>query len=218
MFDNVEFIDGVNPEPRCPCVLLLDTSYSMDGQPIQELNAGLVTFREDLGKDELALLRVEVAIITFGSTAQLVQDFVTARQFTPPTLTVSGSTSMGEGINMALNLLDKRKQGYKANGLPYYRPWIFLVTDGAPTDDWKESAQRVNSAEIGRKVALFAVGVQGANMSILQQINPQRSPVALQGLAFREMFLWLSASMKTVSHANVGSEVPLQAPIGWGKI
>lgn len=217
MFDKVEF-DPSNPEPRCPCVLLLDTSYSMDGQPIQELNAGLVTFREDLGKEELTLMRVEVAIITFGSTAQLVQDFVTARQFTPPTLTVSGNTPMGEGINMALDLLDRRKQGYKANGLPYYRPWVFLVTDGAPTDDWKVAAQRVQSAEAKKKVLFFTVGVQGADMSILQQINPQRSPIALQGLAFRELFLWFSASMRSVSHANVGSEVPPQVPISVCKV
>lgn len=218
-FDKIAF-DTSNPEPRCPCVLLLDTSGSMDGTPIHELNAGLIAFREDLRKDELAMLRVEIAIITFGGTARVVQDFVTAGEFTPPTLEVSGNTPMGAGINLALDILDTRKQGYKANGLPYYRPWIFLVTDGEPTDGalWQAAAQRIQTAETAKKIAFFAVGVAGADMKCLAQINPLRSPVALQGLAFRDMFLWLSASMKSVSHSEVGSQVPLQAPIGWGNV
>ena len=78
-FDAAEF--AANPEPRCPCILLLDNSGSMDGAPIAALNAGLETFREELGKDELALLRVEVAVVAFGDHPELVQGFVTADQF-----------------------------------------------------------------------------------------------------------------------------------------
>ncbi len=55
-----------NPEPRCPCILLLDVSGSMNGRPINELNAGLVTFRDELLADPLALKRVELGIVTFG--------------------------------------------------------------------------------------------------------------------------------------------------------
>ena len=55
-----------NPEPRCPCILLLDVSGSMSGRPINELNAGLVTFRDELLADSLALKRVELGIVTFG--------------------------------------------------------------------------------------------------------------------------------------------------------
>ncbi len=79
-----EFVE--NPENRCPVILLLDTSGSMSGQPIQELNRGLAAFKEDVVKDSQASLSVEVAVITFGPIVKLIQDFVTIDQFTPPTI------------------------------------------------------------------------------------------------------------------------------------
>ena len=216
-FDAAEFAS--NPEPRCACILLLDTSGSMQGDRIDSLNAGLGTFRAELGKDELALLRVEVAVVSFGGSPVLVQSFVTAEHFTPPTLIANGVTPMGGGIDLALDLLEQRKRDYKANGVAYYRPWVFLITDGEPTDDdrWRQAAQRVHAMEAGKKVAFFAVGVGGATMDTLAQITP-RQPLALDGLKFHEMFQWLSASMSSVSRAEVDGEVPLQAPIGWTKV
>ena len=214
-FDAAEF-DTSNPEPRCPCVLLLDTSGSMNGARITALNQGLASFRMDLEQDELALLRVEIAIVSFGGRAELVQDFVTANQFEPPLLGVGGQTPMGGGINLALDLIEQRKLSYKTNGIPFFRPWVFLLTDGEPTDGdlWQEAARRVQAAEAAKKVAFFAVGVGGANLDILAQLGP-RQPLMLNGLKFREMFQWLSTSMRSVSHAELDTEVPLQAPIGW---
>src|SRR5579872_2007812 len=106
--DAVEFAE--NPEPRCPCVLLLDVSGSMKGAAIDALNAGLHAFRDSLAQDSLAARRVEVAIITFGSSVKLAQDFVTADSFHPPTLTADGNTVMGAGIEQALDLTLARKQ------------------------------------------------------------------------------------------------------------
>ena len=214
-FDAAEF-DSSNPEPRCPCVLLLDTSGSMNGARITALNEGLASFRMDLEQDELALLRVEIAIVTFGGRPELVQDFVTANEFAPPQLSVGGQTPMAGGINLALDLIEARKLSYKANGVPFFRPWVFLITDGEPTDGalWEQAARRVQAAEAAKKVAFFAVGVGGANLDMLAQIGP-RQPLMLNGLRFREMFQWLSASMRSVSHAGLDMDVPLQAPIGW---
>jgi uncharacterized protein YegL len=214
-FDKVQF--DKNPEPRCPCVLLLDVSGSMSGAPINELNAGLHAFKEGLS-DEVTRLRVEVAIITFGPVA-VTQDFVSASQFEPPLLRADDGTPMGEAINLALDKIDERKQLYKKSGISYYRPWVFLITDGAPGDDWQAAAQRVRDAESNKKIAFFAVGVAGADMETLKQISV-REPVQLVGLEFKKMFVWLSSSLGSVSRSRPGDEVPMQSPVpaGWGKV
>lgn len=213
-YENIEFAD--NPEPRCPCVLLLDTSGSMSGQPISELNTGISTFEDELRKDKLAALRVEVAIVTFGPVI-LRQDFITANQFIAPTLQTTGATPTGEAINFALDRIEDRKKSYKTNGIAYYRPWVFLITDGAPTDYWQSAATRVHETEANKKVAFFAVGVEGADMGVLQQIA-SRSPLRLKGLSFKDMFVWLSSSLTSVSHSRPGDEVPLQTPAGWASV
>lgn len=212
-FTSVQF-DTSNPEPRCPCVLVLDVSGSMTGAPISELNAGLATFKDSLCEDEVAKLRVEVAIVTFGPV-QVKQDFVSASQFNPPLLEPEGSTPMGAAIQLALDRIDERKQIYKQNGISWYRPWVFLITDGAPdnNDPWQAAAQRVRDAESNKKLSFFAVGVSNANMETLRQLSV-RDPVRLQGLEFKKMFMWLSSSLSGVSRSRPGEEVPLQTPMG----
>lgn len=216
-YEKIEF-DSSNPEPRCPCVLLLDTSGSMGGSPISELNQGLQIFSEALSKDELAMSRIEIAIITFGPV-KVEQDFVIAREFIPPNLQASGDTPMGSAINLALDVVNERKQTYKKNGISYYRPWIFLITDGAPTDgnEWQNAAQKVHEYETNKKVAFFSVGVDQADMNILSRISI-RQPVKLRGLNFRDMFVWLSASLTNVSRSKQSEEVPLQSPMGWATV
>jgi len=213
----VEFAE--NPEPRCPCILLLDVSGSMAGAPIDALNEGLQIFRDALNKDDLAKKRVDVAIVTFDSTAKVVQDFVTADRFQPPTLKVGGATYMGEGINKALDILQVRKASYKANAISSYRPWVFMITDGSPSDNEVVdlAAQRIRDEEIRKGVAFFGVGVEGVNMHRLSQILTERPPMKLQGLNFAEMFQWLSVSMTGVSHSKLDEQVPLTRP-GWGYV
>lgn len=213
----VEFAD--NPEPRCPCILLLDVSGSMGGAPIQALNDGLQIFRDQLNQDDLTKKRVEVAIVTFESTAKVVQDFVTADQFQPPTLEVGGATYMGDGINKALDILQVRKASYKANAISYYRPWVFMITDGSPSDNEVVdlAAQRIRDEEKRKGVAFFAVGVEGVDMPRLSQIVV-RDPIKLKGLNFADMFQWLSRSMTGVSHSKLDEQVPLESPKGWGSV
>lgn len=192
-----EFVD--NPEPRCPVILLCDTSGSMSGAPINALNAGLAAFRAEVYKDETASLRVEVAVVTFGPV-RLAHDFATIENFVPPLLEANDVTPMGQALEYALDLLQDRKETYKNNGIQYYRPWVCLITDGAPTDSWYNAAQRVRQAEAQRRMLFFAVGVEGADMNTLRQIAPpERTPLLLNGLDFKSMFFWLSTSMKRVS-------------------
>ncbi len=210
-----EFVE--NPENRCPVILLLDTSTSMEGRPIQELARGVRVFKEDVLRDTKAALSVEVAIVSFGPV-QLVQDFVTVEHFTPPELKADGFTPMGEAIAYAVQLLEDRKATYKESGIQYYRPWIFLITDGAPTDAWTAAAELVRQGESDRKFCFFAVGVEGADLKTLACIAPpERPPIMLNGLDFQSLFVWLSTSMKRVSSGKVGEAVALP-PVGWGQI
>jgi uncharacterized protein YegL len=211
-----EFVD--NPENRCPVLLLLDNSGSMNGAAIAELNRGIASFKEDVLKDEQASLTVDLALVTFGKTVEKVQDFVSIDRFQAPVLKADGYTPMGAAIEYALDLIEERKIAYKSNAVQYYRPWIFMITDGAPTDQWEIAARRLQQAEEENRVLFFAVGVQGADMSKLRQIaSPQRPPLLLNGLDFRSLFLWLSSSMKRVSTGKIGDSVSLP-PVGWGTV
>lgn len=210
-----------NPEPRVPCILLLDVSSSMAGDPINELNAGLQAYKDELSADSLAAKRVEVCVITFGSAVEKVCDFNTAENFFPPRLEANGLTYMGQAVELAIDTLEARKHEYKANGISYYRPWMFLVSDGAPNDpDWESSAQRAVEEESAKKFKMFCVGVEGADLTTLSKFCVGE-PVKLKGLRFRDMFLWLSSSQQSVSRSTPGDEVPLENPTtpeGWGSV
>ena len=240
-FPDPEFVD--NPEPRCPCVLLLDTSGSMNDvkqvslalspvqkvmhdspttrlvRPIDELNAGLAAFRQELMSDELAVKRVELSLITFGPVRRLT-DFQSPDVFRPAILNAEGDTPMGLAIEKAVEVVRGRKVEYRQNGISYYRPWIFLISDGEPTDNWQYGAELVRSGEQARAFAFFAVGVEGANFDILSRISA-RQPLKLNGLRFREMFMWLSSSLSSVSRSSPGDDVALKNPVtpdGWASI
>ncbi|KDR28781.1 hypothetical protein BG60_09115 [Caballeronia zhejiangensis] len=210
-FGTESFAD--NPEPRCPCLLLLDTSASMRGAPIAELNSGIASFKDELAADSLAMKRVEVAVVTFGPV-EVKNEFQTAPHFQPPRLEAAGVTPMGEAIERGLELLQQRKSEYRNNGIAFYRPWVFMITDGAPTDAWQQAAELIREGEANKSFAFFTVAVDGANLDILRQISV-RDPVRLQGLRFRELFQWLSNSMKSVSQSTPGTAVALPAPSGW---
>jgi uncharacterized protein YegL len=210
-----------NPEPRCPCLLLLDTSGSMRGQPLAELNAGLMVLKDELTADAMAMQRVEIGIITFGPV-EVKSEFQTPDVWIPPTLKAGGETPMGAAIEQGLKMLEERKKVYKATGLSYYRPWIFLITDGGPTDEWKSAAALVRGGDNNDKKAFsfFCVGVEGAKMEILAQISV-REPLKLKGLRFRDLFSWLSSSLGAVSRSKPSDAVQLNNPVtpnGWATV
>ena len=101
-FEGAEFAE--NPEPRCPCLLLLDVSWSMQGEPLDQLNQGLSQFREELLDDSLAAKRVELSIVTFGPVT-VINDFTSVQEWIVPILEARGMTPMGEAIELGLTML-----------------------------------------------------------------------------------------------------------------
>lgn len=221
-------IEIANPQqPHCATVLLLDTSGSMQGGKIIALTEGLTVFKEDVSTDELASKRVDLAVVTFGEGVSVSHDFSSVEDFEPPVLSAGGYTPMGEAILKAIDLIELRKQQYKDKGIDYYRPWIFMITDGDPTDmqpgdsKWNDVIRKVHDGEANKKFMFFAVAVEPANTELLRQIAPHnRPPVRLKEGRFKDLFNWLSKSQAKVSSSKVGEQIALENPIaaGWGEV
>lgn len=225
MEDFTPRVNEANPDPRIACALLLDTSASMTGEPISQLNRGFELFCQEIKADELAKKRAEITVITFGGTARVEIPFTEGRYLQPRALGANGGTPMGAALNIALDHLNRQKQAYRQAGLEYYRPWLFLLTDGAPTDGsaFTAAAERVRQAELDRKVSVFAIGVgPGADLGQLRALSEQRVPAMLDELSFTEFFSWLSASLSAVSASDAfaapdaAEQIPLP-PAGWAR-
>jgi uncharacterized protein YegL len=195
-------------EPRCPIMLLLDVSNSMEGEPIQQLQAGLQAFANYLQEDTLSKRRVEVGICTFGETSLELYPFVQAIDFVPPKLTLRGTTPMGQALKAGLKAVEERIEEHLGEGRAYYRPWIFLITDGAPTDEWLTAAKLIKEAEKNQKIHFFSVGVEGADMDVLDGLS-SRSAKKLTGLDFSKLFRWVSKGLISVSHSGSGESVKM---------
>ena len=215
-----------NPSPRCPCMVVLDTSASMSGgffssgtAPIDQLNEGFQKFLESLRADEVAAYSVEVGVITAGGSIKEALPFTTAHaieSFQP--LVASGNTPLGGAVEFALRRLNERKEEYKRNGVPYYQPWLVVISDGEPTDSWQQAAQEAKSQSANRKLVSLMVGVNDADMGKLGQFS-SKPAVKLDGLKFSEFFEWLSASMRRVSaSSSTSASVNLPSMDSWGSI
>ena len=213
--DMVEFVD--NPEPRCPCVLLLDVSGSMAGQRMDMLNFALSGFRDTVSNDHLAALRAEIAIVSFDHRVSLVQDFVTVDDFVPPRFTAGGGTKIAGAVLHAFDMLNQRKREYRANGITYFRPMVFLITDGYPEHDSAEeimqATEQIREEEAGRHAAFFSFGIEGADMNALAAMSPpNRPPLPLHVAQIGGIFQWLANSVSSISTSQPGERIRLPDP------
>lgn len=215
---DVALID--NTSQRLPCVLVLDGSTSMVGQPIDELNAGLRLLEAELKADPTASQRVQLLVIRLGGegVAEVVVDWTDAMAFTAPTIVANGTTPLGAAVRLAMSKIDEQKARYKANGIPYNRPWVFAITDGNPNDaDWELAAAACKAAEANNQLTFFGIGTGEANLEPLALFSA-RAPLKLQGLKFKELFVWLSRSATSASRAAQGTTAQLPSPAGWAEV
>lgn len=216
-----------NHEEKTLCCLVLDRSGSMSGDPIQELNNGLNSFYNDIGETEKLANGLEVAIIAFDSDVDVIQQPSLIKGFSIPSLKASGATALNEAMYKAIQLVAERKDYYKQSNQSYKRPWIVLITDGAPTDgDVDGLAQQIHTDTRNKKYMFLPIGVNGADMEVLSQIAGQVNkgdqwtkvdPIPMSSAKFSEFFKWLSDSMNIITASSEGAQVNLPSTGGWMK-
>lgn len=198
-------------ENHLACALLLDTSSSMGGAPIDSLNQAIRDFKEQTSMDEQTRRRVDVAIVEFNDGARVVQDFTPICEMKPITLSATGCTDMGAGINLAIDIVKERNRTYATLGTPCFQPWIVMITDGNPTDDISAAVQRIKEEEskgAHGKLKFWAIGAPGYNKEIFKNFDHRRC-FALKEKNFENFFNWLSESVTTVSVSQPGIQPSL---------
>lgn len=199
-----------NPSPRIPICLVLDTSKSMHGAPIKELNNGVSLFMSAILDDEATRFSAELSVITFGGEVHNVLEFGNIENQQFPNFKAYGGTLMGEAIETTLNLLEERKKEYQKAGVDYFQPWMILMTDGRPGDNINNVIPRINGLIKKRKLTLFPIAIgEKADLSILSKLSPDKNPLKLNGLKFNEFFQWLSQSVSVVSQSIPGEKIEL---------
>jgi uncharacterized protein YegL len=193
---------------KIPVVLLLDTSSSMLGQRIDSLNAGIAAFKEEFEPNTNISQNLELAIVTCNSNRETFQGFVNMDNFIPVTLEAEGETKIGKGIDSALDNIENYQEYCQKNNFQYRKPLLLLIIGGSPTDDWRNSAERVRQVVEANRLNFFVVGVKGADMTSLRQIAPpQTPPKTLDNFKFRELFQWLADYLKKVSSSEKGTRI-----------
>lgn len=218
-------LDVSNPAPRCPVILLLDTSGSMRGTPISELNQGVRQFLQETSEDEAAGMSVELEIITFDNSARRSLSFSPiagvhgVRDFY-----ADGMTSMGAALRMATDDLKQRRKLYLKSGVSSYRPWVVLMTDGGPNDNWEDAAREMR--ELGERGKIQYIGIEIGNQAdhatMCRILPSQPGPVRLRGLRFKQFFRWLTDSLRSVSQSTpqqeAAGQVQFANPTSWADL
>lgn len=208
-----------NTDERTPLVLVLDCSGSMDGGRIEALNAGLVTLEAAMKDDPTTATRGRVLVIRFGGDDDVIKGgWQDAMEFQAPELDANGRTPTGAAVTAALAEIEAQKAELRAAGVSYKRPILLLMSDGEPTDNWKQAAAACKAAEAANKVTVFAIGVgEDADLETLGCFS-SKGAVRINGLKFKELFVWLSASIKAVSQTRKGEAAQLSPITSWASV
>lgn len=186
---------------RLPVYLLLDTSESMAGPAIKAVEESVRTLLSELRQNPLAIDTVHLSVITFGREAQHVVPLTELMKFEAPVLRVRTGTALGAALQVLSVSLENDVQKITTSVKGDYQPLVFILTDGQPTDDWESQADAINTLIRGKRANVFAIGCGPdvdtevlyritANVLVMPNLTPE---------AIRKSFVWLSASVKTVS-------------------
>jgi uncharacterized protein YegL len=183
---------------RLPVYLVLDCSGSMTGEPIEACRQGVKALLADLRNDPQALETAHLAVITFGSSAQQLVPLTDLCEFQEPLLQASGSTALGAALGVLETCLENEVRKSSKEHKGDFKPLVFLMTDGQPTDQWEETAGRIKSKGIGTIVACAAgPSADSAMLMKLTECVVQLSN--LQPDQLKAFFRWVSASVRMTS-------------------
>ena len=198
-----------NYAQKCCVALVLDTSGSMaEGQRITQLVEGVQSFIDEIRQDTANLgQKLEIGIITFNSSVERVSEPKLADFIDLPSFTVTGTTKLVDGVREGISMVKQRKEWYKSTGQKYYRPWVIMITDGAPDDDQKPHlvslAAEIQQGMEKKEFCFMSIGVDGADVSVLQAISSSEIPPRMiAGLKFAAFFKWLSATIADVANGQ----------------
>lgn len=210
--------DIMNPGAKhIACVLLVDTSTSMSGAAIDELNEGLRAFGEALMSDTLASTAADVCVINFNTEVTVEVPFSPAADYVAPTLSAGGLTALNEAIITGLDAIEQRKAKYRQIGVDYFKPWMFLLTDGSATDTEfdADAHQRLAEALANRKVNFFPMGIgASADIQALKSYTANGNGPVLKAEKnnFKEAFVWLSNSLSILPDSVTGDKTAETPP------
>lgn len=204
---------------KLPVYLLLDTSGSMYGEPIEAVKNGVQTLVSTLRSDPYALETAYISVITFDSRAQQVTPLTELSNFKLPNIEANGCTALGEALALLAKKIDTEVTKTVADTKGDWRPLIFIMTDGEPTDNLSQGLAEFKKRKCGMVVACAAG--QGANTNVLKQITENVVQLDTADHAtIKAFFKWVSASISTSSksiedkacEATTMSELPPPPP------
>ena len=185
---------------RLPIYLVLDTSGSMDGAPINAVNQGLQVFKAALCSDPRAMETAFVSVITFDSAATQMTPLTDVSSFNPPVLKASGSTAFGEGLKLLEQCIGREVLSSSSSEKKGdWKPLVFVMTDGMPSDSWEAAADSLKRKNIN--IIACAAG-DSADESMLKSLAltvVKLSDTNEQSIT--AFFKWVTASAKQASVA-----------------
>jgi uncharacterized protein YegL len=201
----------VNPsDPHMALLFLVDTSASMKGKPIDELNEGMNRFKEQVCADSKTRDILDIAIIRFSTDWEVIQDFTPIETMQHVDFVADGSTYMADALSRAIQMVDDRSRFYRRTGTEPYKPWIILISDGKPFDDVDAMANAINDRVEYGKLAFWSLAVEGADTEVLHKLSGKRV-LKLADYDFTGFFDWVNKSMRAVSVSSPGEKAKGQA-------